>query len=230
MVNYRIESSPRRFLEKSQYIDQTKKTIVWSVPGNPDKVVKIRKPNYWRSFSSPDKVIEEIVHKDIERLIIVDYLKSQGSIHPEEAIIKNEYVIYPRSESTYDYDVEQPRVHGKNLEQLGLKTLNESPEVIREVGRLLQAHIKLVRNNQAIDVLGSLWPNDYSRVTRLIRPYLPIFFSKNIMIGELNGTKDAFLVDPDLINLTSSNQESLIQARKTIIGSYITLLLISAKK
>jgi hypothetical protein len=117
---------------------------------------------------------------------------------------------------------------GKTLDQLNTKVIKEDPEVLTNIGQIFQAHLILLKHNMAVDVLGSLWPG-YPRHTRLIRPFLPIFFSKNIMIGNVNGSRDSWLVDSELIDLNRS-QESVAIARQTMLGAYVSILLINAKK
>lgn len=230
MANYRFESGPRQYLEKSRLVGETKKTYVWTDPNNQNSVVKIRKQRYLRLFNSPDEAISKICNRVSERMELVGSLQNLGAKHPEELVVPETYVIYPLRDEKFEYDIEQPRIFGKTLDDLRIKILEESPEILREVGKIIQIQLILLKQHKTMGLYGTRWPNQYSRLELLFRPFFPILFSKNIMIGQGNSEERLpWLVDLDILSLDHSDSKSIKTRKNILIGSYISLLLIKAK-
>lgn len=230
MVSYRIESEQRQNLEKATLAGEARKTYVWIDPDDKSKVVKIRKPNFMRRFRTSEDAINEVSQKDNERLVLIGILEKLGTKNPDKIIPQNTFVIYPSTKDTFEYFIEQSRVEGKTLDELRFRALEASPEILRELGRFVHANLLLHRQNKAIDLLGSLWPNNYNRLDLLIRPFVPICFSKNIMIGKMNdGEQLPWLVDAEIQDLNITNIETRKLSKKILLGSYISLLLIKAR-
>jgi len=205
------------FRKPTEFVGSSSKSEVMGYENSP-LVVKIKQPRFERKYDSVDGAIESINEK--RRLIeetrsAIEKMGSDPEIVPTiEAVIHsssdNDKITYTKTQEKYP--------DSKTVSACGLDMLSLPTQSLKDLKNMFQININFWKKYGApLDIVGS--SNNLPNLKKLIRHFLPVFFSENIIIDSKQIPR---FIDPGAL-AKSNDIKGMVRQNIQVVGSFISI-------